>query len=164
MYVSICRQQKEVGMTVMMVRVNCPDCGDIRLSPKDIEVSLYSKTNTGNYRFTCPTCSKSYRRYVDESTVLRLVSNGSSLHTVESTSETIGYLSDKQKLVKVTCSSCGDVELSAQQFQVVAWIGSDIGHYKCSCPSCSKTISRSAEGSTLDILVAAGASSKEREA
>ena len=39
-----------------IVKVTCPRCGDLDLSPDDVEIPLPSLDSPTSYRFACPSC------------------------------------------------------------------------------------------------------------
>ncbi len=38
------------------IRANCPDCGEVELTPPQVELRLGRLGRRGLYRFTCPNC------------------------------------------------------------------------------------------------------------
>jgi predicted RNA-binding Zn-ribbon protein involved in translation (DUF1610 family) len=40
----------------MQIVVECPDCGDMRVSPEDVTVRSCIDTDEWSYRFICPKC------------------------------------------------------------------------------------------------------------
>lgn len=38
------------------IRATCPQCGDVELTTRDVQVRVCADDNTGTYVFQCPTC------------------------------------------------------------------------------------------------------------
>jgi predicted RNA-binding Zn-ribbon protein involved in translation (DUF1610 family) len=63
------------------IRANCPDCGDVEISPDEmmIEVAHDDDDLVGegtSYRFECPDCAVTVRKPADERIVQLLISGG----------------------------------------------------------------------------------------
>src|SRR5207244_981247 len=65
---------KDAGMAT--IRANCPDCGDVDLTTRDVEVHVCSSTNQGSYSFLCPSCRLAVSKLAEEQIVDLLISNG----------------------------------------------------------------------------------------
>jgi hypothetical protein len=59
------------------IRATCPTCGEVGLTPEDIELRV-ADGGDGDafYAFTCPTCVDRVRKPADERVVRLLVSGG----------------------------------------------------------------------------------------
>lgn len=58
--------------------------------------------------------------------------------------------------IRVSCKTCGDVELSAADVQVRVCLNDNRGEYRFRCPDCNMTVVKGAEPRTIDLLVASG--------
>ena len=60
------------------IRATCPTCGEVGLTPEDIELRVDDTAGDGAsfYAFTCPSCSDRVRKPADERVVRLLVSGG----------------------------------------------------------------------------------------
>jgi len=38
------------------IRASCPECGDVELTTRDVQVRVCSEDNRGTYTFRCPEC------------------------------------------------------------------------------------------------------------
>jgi len=65
---------KDAGMAT--IRANCPDCGDVDLTTRDVQVHVCSTTNQGSYSFLCPSCRLAVSKLAEEQIVDLLISNG----------------------------------------------------------------------------------------
>lgn len=63
------------------IRANCPDCGDVELTPDDMLVRIAHDDDalvgdSSHYRFTCPTCATTVRKPADDRVVQLLLTGG----------------------------------------------------------------------------------------
>ncbi len=58
--------------------------------------------------------------------------------------------------IRASCDTCGDVEFAAAQVTVHAPEHSGPGTYTFTCPHCRDRVVRSADRTTIDLLIAAG--------
>ena len=59
-------------------------------------------------------------------------------------------------IVRATCPSCGDVELSVHQLSAILCITTNEGSYAFQCPQCGVAVVKDAEAHVVDLLVSAG--------
>ena len=60
-------------------------------------------------------------------------------------------------IVRATCPSCGDVELSVDQVQVQFCVTTAVSTYSFLCPVCTVIVNKEASESVVESLTAAGA-------
>lgn len=58
--------------------------------------------------------------------------------------------------IRASCSTCGDVELSIDDVQLIMCASTNEGSYVFRCPRCSLIVSKPAEENVVDVLVASG--------
>lgn len=59
------------------IRATCPSCGEVELTPDDLELKVCSNhSGSSFYSFTCPLCTDEIRKPADERIVQLLVSGG----------------------------------------------------------------------------------------
>jgi endogenous inhibitor of DNA gyrase (YacG/DUF329 family) len=59
------------------IKATCPTCGEVALTPDDIELRVDETGVTGSfYGFECPSCAADVRKPADERVVRLLVSGG----------------------------------------------------------------------------------------
>lgn len=58
--------------------------------------------------------------------------------------------------VRASCPTCGDVELSIAEVQVLVCSSTSAGSYVFRCPACQFAVSKPAEPNVVDVLVASG--------
>ena len=59
------------------IKATCPTCGEVALTPDDIELRVDESDTTGSfYGFSCPSCAADVRKPADERVVRLLVSGG----------------------------------------------------------------------------------------
>ena len=58
--------------------------------------------------------------------------------------------------IKASCSTCGDVELTLDEVQVLMCASNSQGSYSFRCPSCHLIVSKAAEENVVEVLVASG--------
>jgi len=59
-------------------------------------------------------------------------------------------------LIRASCTTCGDVELTTADVQVRVCTTTDEGEYSFRCPICEMTTVKAAEARTIDLLIASG--------
>ncbi len=60
-------------------------------------------------------------------------------------------------IIKASCPSCGDVEMTIGDVQVSLCATTDVGSYAFRCPGCRTAVSKPIDGNVVDVLVASGA-------
>ena len=60
--------------------------------------------------------------------------------------------------IRASCPTCGDVELSTAEVQVLMCSSTSEGSYVFRCPTCELAVSKPAEPNVVDVLVASGVS------
>ena len=70
------------------IRANCPDCGDVELTPDEILIQVAHDPadlvgDGSRYRFTCPDCECTVTKPADERIVQLLVTGGVALEVAE---------------------------------------------------------------------------------
>lgn len=58
--------------------------------------------------------------------------------------------------IRASCSTCGDVELSIDEVQLLMCGSTSEGSYVFRCPACHLLVSKAAEENVVDVLVASG--------
>jgi predicted RNA-binding Zn-ribbon protein involved in translation (DUF1610 family) len=58
--------------------------------------------------------------------------------------------------IKASCPTCGDVELTTREVQVLLCATNNQGSYAFRCPDCRLAVSKPAEARVVDVLVASG--------
>ncbi|HEX9343717.1 MAG TPA: hypothetical protein VF995_08905 [Actinomycetota bacterium] len=58
------------------IRATCPDCGEVELTPPQVELRLGRLGRRGLYRFTCPSCTLLVTKAADRRIVRLLASAG----------------------------------------------------------------------------------------
>lgn len=58
--------------------------------------------------------------------------------------------------IKASCPTCGDVELTTRDVQVLLCATTNEGSYAFRCPACRLAVSKPAEARIVDVLVASG--------
>lgn len=59
-------------------------------------------------------------------------------------------------IIRATCADCGDVEMTTNDVWVRICEDDNSGTYAFRCPSCDRTVVKSAEAHIVDLLVASG--------
>ena len=60
-------------------------------------------------------------------------------------------------IIKASCPSCGDVEMTVGDVHVSLCATTDRGSYAFRCPGCHTAVSKLIDGNVVDVLVASGA-------
>ena len=58
------------------IRASCPDCGDVELTTRDLNVRVCQENNQGSYTFRCPVCHMTVVKEAESRIVELLVSSG----------------------------------------------------------------------------------------
>lgn len=58
--------------------------------------------------------------------------------------------------IRTSCRDCGDVEFLTQDIKVEVCNPDGSGNYRFKCPKCVRTIVKSAQSRTIDLLLASG--------
>lgn len=58
------------------IRATCPTCGEVELTPDDIELRVCTHAPASYYEFNCPLCSDAIQKPADDRVVQLLISGG----------------------------------------------------------------------------------------
>ncbi|HVL33644.1 MAG TPA: hypothetical protein VM600_08720 [Actinomycetota bacterium] len=58
------------------IRATCPTCGEVELTPDDIELRVCTHAPASFYQFDCPLCGDEIQKPADERVVQLLISGG----------------------------------------------------------------------------------------
>lgn len=58
------------------IRATCPTCGEVELTPDDIELRVCTHAPASYYRFDCPLCHEEVQKPADDRVVQLLISGG----------------------------------------------------------------------------------------
>ena len=58
------------------IRASCPDCGDVELTTRDVQVRVCAEDNQGSYSFRCPDCLMAVVKDAEPRIVDLLVASG----------------------------------------------------------------------------------------
>ena len=58
------------------IRATCPTCGEVGLTPGDIDLRIDAAGDDSYYAFECPTCYGTVRKPADERVIALLLSGG----------------------------------------------------------------------------------------
>lgn len=58
------------------IKASCPTCGEVELTPPDVELMVCSHAALSYYAFFCPGCGDTVRKPADDHVVSLLVSGG----------------------------------------------------------------------------------------
>ena len=58
------------------IRATCPTCGEVELTPDDIELRVCTHAPASYYQFCCPLCSEDIQKPADDRVVQLLISGG----------------------------------------------------------------------------------------
>ena len=58
------------------IRATCPTCGEVELTPDDIELRVCTHSPASYYQFSCPLCSEQVQKPADDRVVQLLISGG----------------------------------------------------------------------------------------
>jgi hypothetical protein len=61
---------------VTTIRATCPTCGEVELTPDDIELRVCTHASASFYQFACPLCSDTVQKPADDRVVQLLISGG----------------------------------------------------------------------------------------
>ena len=61
---------------VTTIRATCPTCGEVELTPDDIELRVCTHAPASYYQFVCPLCSEEVQKPADDRVVQLLISGG----------------------------------------------------------------------------------------
>lgn len=67
-------------MISMSIRATCETCGDLELTAEDLRLRMCIETNQGEFRFTCPQCTKVTAKEITGPTFDLLTSAGVSCY------------------------------------------------------------------------------------
>jgi hypothetical protein len=59
-------------------------------------------------------------------------------------------------IVRATCPTCGDVELSVHELAAIVCATTNEASYAFQCPSCATAVVKEAEGHVVELLASAG--------
>ena len=66
----------ELEAHVTTIRATCPSCGEVELTPDDIELRVCAQPDASHYRFECPLCAEMIQKPADDRVVQLLISGG----------------------------------------------------------------------------------------
>src|SRR5438309_10527562 len=69
-------RNRKRGGTVTTIKATCPGCGEVELTPDDIELRVCNYAPASYYNFECPTCRLEVRKPADDRVVKLLISGG----------------------------------------------------------------------------------------
>lgn len=58
------------------IRATCPTCGEVELTPDDIELRVCTHAPASYYQFECPLCGTEIQKPADDRVVQLLISGG----------------------------------------------------------------------------------------
>lgn len=58
------------------IRATCPTCGEVELTPEDIELRVCTYAPASYYQFACPLCDGQIQKPADDRVVQLLISGG----------------------------------------------------------------------------------------
>jgi predicted RNA-binding Zn-ribbon protein involved in translation (DUF1610 family) len=61
---------------VTTIRATCPTCGEVELTPDDIELRVCTHAPASYYQFVCPLCAEEIQKPADDRVVQLLISGG----------------------------------------------------------------------------------------
>src|SRR5438445_12059824 len=61
---------------VTTIRATCPTCGEVELTPDDIELRVCTHAPASYYQFVCPLCTEEIQKPADDRVVQLLISGG----------------------------------------------------------------------------------------
>src|SRR5205807_10075040 len=64
------------GSAVTTIRATCPTCGEVELTPDDIELRVCTHAPASYYQFVCPLCTEEIQKPADDRVVQLLISGG----------------------------------------------------------------------------------------
>jgi hypothetical protein len=68
--------RKKPEARVTTIRATCPTCGEVELTPDDIELRVCTHAPASYYQFVCPLCSDEVQKPADDRVVQLLISGG----------------------------------------------------------------------------------------
>lgn len=63
-------------MSGTTIKTNCPVCGEVSLTSRDITLNVHPKAEWNHYRFECPTCHEPVEKAADEAVINALATAG----------------------------------------------------------------------------------------
>jgi len=64
------------GAQVTTIKATCPSCGEVELTPDDIELRVCTHAPASYYVFGCPTCANDVQKPADDRVIQLLISGG----------------------------------------------------------------------------------------
>jgi len=61
---------------VTTIRATCPTCGEVELTPDDVELRVCTHAPASYYQFDCPLCHQAVQKPADDRVVQLLISGG----------------------------------------------------------------------------------------
>lgn len=58
------------------IKATCPGCGEVELTPDDVELHVCSYTPASFYNFECPMCREYVKKPADDRVIQLLISGG----------------------------------------------------------------------------------------
>ena len=65
-----------VEAPVTTIKATCPGCGEVELTPDDIELRVCTHAPASYYVFSCPTCMNAIQKPADDRVIQLLISGG----------------------------------------------------------------------------------------
>jgi len=69
-------RSSELEAAVTTIRATCHTCGEVELTPDDIELRVCTHASASYYRFECPLCRTEVQKPADDRVVQLLISGG----------------------------------------------------------------------------------------
>ncbi len=64
------------GAQVTTIKATCPSCGEVELTPDDIELRVCTHAAASYYVFGCPSCATDIQKPADDRVIQLLISGG----------------------------------------------------------------------------------------
>ena len=69
-------ERERVEAPVTTIKATCPSCGEVELTPDDIELRVCTHAPASYYVFGCPTCTHAVQKPADDRVIQLLISGG----------------------------------------------------------------------------------------
>src|SRR5438309_11554813 len=69
-------RRKKPEARVTTIRATCPTCGEVELTPDDIELRVCTHAPASYYQVVCPLCTEEIQKPADDRVVQLLISGG----------------------------------------------------------------------------------------
>lgn len=98
------------------IRATCPSCGEVGLTPDEIELRVDETDSSGSYyAFSCPSCFETVRKPADERVVRLLISGGVEVLQVAAAAPPPRRLADRFDGPRITHDDLLDFHAMLQQ-------------------------------------------------